>query len=128
MTDQRAKSNQAYLLRCWQERPASESQPAVWRFSLQPAMSRDPPQGLASLEALGAFLRAKLVVSSAEGVSADTGSYRSCIVRCWKEEGADSDQPTQWRFMLQDELDTQRQQAFGSFEQLVAFLRIELLG
>lgn len=56
-----------------------------------------------------------------------TGSYRSYLLRCWQEEHTRPEQPPLWRFMLQDVADAQRQHAFGSFEQLVAFLRTEIL-
>lgn len=55
------------------------------------------------------------------------GSYRSYLLRCWQEERANPQQPPLWRFVLQDVSDAQRQQAFGDFEQLVAFLRSEIL-
>ncbi len=55
------------------------------------------------------------------------GSYRSYLLRCWQEERANPKQPRLWRFVLQDVSDAQRQQAFGDFEQLVAFLRSEIL-
>ena len=56
-----------------------------------------------------------------------TGSYRSYLLRCWLEQTS-SEQPPQWRFMLQEVSEAQRQHAFSSFERLVAFLRSELLG
>lgn len=56
------------------------------------------------------------------------GSYRSYLLRCWQEKHASPEQPPQWRFMLQEVSDAQRQHAFGSFEQLIAFLRSEILG
>jgi hypothetical protein len=127
MTDQPANSNRAYLFRCWQELPASSGQPAVWRFSMQRVMSRDPPQGLANLGALLAFLQAELGVGPPWGEPAVTGLYHSYVLRCWQEEQASPERPP-GRFILQDESDAQRQHAFGSFEQLVAFLRSELLG
>jgi len=50
---------QAYMLRLWQERPASSERPAVWRFSLE-----DPHtgkrRGFASLEELVTFLQRQL--------------------------------------------------------------------
>jgi len=55
------------------------------------------------------------------------GSYRSYLLRCWQEERTTPQQPPAWRFVLQDVSDAQRQQAFGDFEQLVAFLRREIL-
>jgi hypothetical protein len=56
-----------------------------------------------------------------------TGSYQSYLLRCWQEKQAGPEQPPQWRFMLQEVSDAQRHHAFGSFAQLVAFLRKEIL-
>ena len=56
------------------------------------------------------------------------GSYRSYVLRCWQEKQASPEQPPEWRFTVQDISEAQRQPAFGSFEQLVAFLRSEILG
>ncbi len=56
------------------------------------------------------------------------GSYRSYLLRCWQEARTDSNQPMQWRFVLQDVADAQNRYAFGSFNQLVDFLRRELPG
>lgn len=57
-----------------------------------------------------------------------TGSYRSYLLRCWQEKHASPEQPPEWRFTLQEVSGAQSQYAFGSFDQLVAFLRSELLG
>jgi hypothetical protein len=57
-----------------------------------------------------------------------TGSYRSYVLRCWPEKCASPEQPSQWRFTLHPISEAQRQHAFGSFEQLVAFLHSEILG
>lgn len=54
------------------------------------------------------------------------GSYRSYLLRCWREARTDSTQPMQWRFGLQEVADAQKRYTFGSFEQLVDFLRGEL--
>ena len=56
-----------------------------------------------------------------------TGSYRSYLLRCWQEKQVGPEQPPQCRFMLQEVSEAQRQHAFGSFAQLVAFLRQEVL-
>jgi hypothetical protein len=56
-----------------------------------------------------------------------TGSYRSYLLRCWQEHPS-SEQPPEWRFTLQEVSGAQSQHAFGSFDQLVAFLHSELLG
>jgi hypothetical protein len=45
----------AYILRLWQERPASSDRPAVWRFSLEDTRARRR-LGFGSLEELTAFL------------------------------------------------------------------------
>ena len=39
-----------------------------------------------------------------------------------------TEQPAQWRFMLQEVSETQRQHPFSSLEKLVTFLRSEILG
>ncbi len=49
----------AYLLRAWQERPASRKQPGVWRFSLED-VNRQEKQGFGSIEALANFLAEQL--------------------------------------------------------------------
>jgi hypothetical protein len=54
------------------------------------------------------------------------GSYRSYLLRCWQEAQTGGDQLLQWRFVLQDVTDAQNRHAFGSFKQLVDFLRREL--
>jgi hypothetical protein len=54
------------------------------------------------------------------------GSYRSYLLRCWQKARTDSEQPLQWRFVLQEVADAQNRYACGSFEQLVDFLRCEL--
>jgi hypothetical protein len=61
LTDANDKSRLVYLLQCWQERPATSTEPAVWRFAVEKiAKPQRPPQGCASLEALIAFLQAEL--------------------------------------------------------------------
>ena len=56
-----------------------------------------------------------------------TGAYRSFLLRCWQEQNADQDKPPLWRFALQEVAEEQRQHAFSSFEQLVDFLRNEVV-
>jgi len=56
------------------------------------------------------------------------GSYRSYLLRCWQEVRTNAEHPPLWRFVLQDVTDTQKQYAFSSLEQLVDFLRTEILG
>jgi len=56
---------QVYLLRLWQERPASPGRAAVWRFSLEdPRTGRR--HGFANLEGLMAFLRERLEIREHE--------------------------------------------------------------
>jgi len=57
--DQTAPRYHAYLLRLWQERPASSERPAVWRLSLEDTRTRQR-RGFGSLEGLMAFLQAQL--------------------------------------------------------------------
>jgi len=49
----------AYILRLWQERPASPDRSAVWRFSVEDTRTRQR-QGFGSLEKLTAYLRARM--------------------------------------------------------------------
>jgi len=60
-------------------------------------------------------------------MSKKSGAYRSYLLRCWREKHASSERPAEWRFMLQEVSDAQRQHAFGSFEQLITFLRSQVL-
>jgi len=48
-----------HLLTIWQERPAQGDQPALWRFSLEDARTRQR-RGFADLAALVAFLQAQM--------------------------------------------------------------------
>ncbi|MCI0476943.1 MAG: hypothetical protein L0Y55_11890 [Anaerolineales bacterium] len=48
------KAYRAYLLRCWQD------EPATWRFSLEEVRAEPRRRGLRDLEELIAFLRAEL--------------------------------------------------------------------
>jgi len=52
---------QVYILRLWQERPASFDRPATWRFSLENVLTRRQ-QGFANLEKLVAFLQEQVGV------------------------------------------------------------------
>lgn len=47
----------SYILRAWQERPASADRPALWRYSLEDTRTRRR-RGFASLDDLTAHLRA----------------------------------------------------------------------
>lgn len=49
----------AYILRLWQERPASPECPAVWRFSLEDTHAQRR-LGFGDLAALTAFLEAQM--------------------------------------------------------------------
>lgn len=48
--------------------------------------------------------------------------YCSYLLRCWQE------QPSVWRFAVQEVSGEQRQWAFASFEQMMDFLLDELMG
>ena len=61
-----------HLLTLWQERPARGDQPALWRFSLEDARTRQR-RGFGSLEALTAFLQAQM--TDADPVSPDNPSH-----------------------------------------------------
>lgn len=50
---------QSYLLRLWQEKPATAGRPAVWRCSLEDTADRRR-HGFAGLEELVVFLRARM--------------------------------------------------------------------
>ena len=49
----------AYILRLWQERPASPERRAVWRFSLEDTRARQR-RGFGDLAELTAFLEAQI--------------------------------------------------------------------
>jgi len=55
-------------------------------------------------------------------------SYRSYLLRCWQEQAAAPGQLPVWRFAVQEVSGEQRQWAFSTFEQVMDFLRDELLG
>ena len=55
-------------------------------------------------------------------------SYHSYLLRCWLEQAATPDQPTVWRFVVQEVSGEQRQWAFGAFDQVMDFLLGALLG
>ncbi|HDN80610.1 MAG TPA: hypothetical protein ENG33_09120 [Chloroflexi bacterium] len=50
---------QAYLLRLWEERPASPGRPGIWRFSLEDPRTGQR-YGFTTLEALMDFLRKQI--------------------------------------------------------------------
>ena len=55
---------QAYMLRCWQEQDATADETAIWRFTLQAVAGEKVCWGFSSMEALVAFLEAKLSESA----------------------------------------------------------------
>jgi hypothetical protein len=63
----------AYILRLWQERPASSDRPAVWRFSLEDTRARRR-LGFGSLDELTAFLEAQ---TEAEGQGSEETDDKS---------------------------------------------------
>lgn len=54
-----------YVLTVWEERPACEARPAVWRFSLENPRARSR-LGFGSLSDLTAFLRREMAISDEE--------------------------------------------------------------
>ena len=60
----------AYILRLWQERPASPAHPAVWRFSVEDSRTGQR-QGFGSLEKLTAYLRARMEAGEQGGRGAE---------------------------------------------------------
>ncbi len=52
--------------------------------------------------------------------------YRSFLLRCWQEAGAEPDGKPAWRFTLVDFDDAQVQRAFADLEALLAHLGQEL--
>jgi hypothetical protein len=49
--------------------------------------------------------------------------YRTFLLRCWQEGRASPGGRFTWRFSVEDVLDKRRRQGFGSFEQVIAYLR-----
>ena len=54
-----------YVLTVWEERPASEARPAVWRFSLEDTRAHHR-LGFGSLTDVTAFLRREMTISDEE--------------------------------------------------------------
>ena len=50
--------------------------------------------------------------------------YQSYLLTCWEERGRDPETPVVWRFRLEDPHTERR--GFGTFEEMMAFLRSEL--
>ena len=57
-----------YVLTFWEERPATEARPAVWRFSLENPHARQR-LGFGSLSDLTTFLRQEISVSDEQPIS-----------------------------------------------------------
>ncbi len=54
--------------------------------------------------------------------------YQSFMLRCWQEQSAAAPQQRPgWRFMLQDVSAPQDLHVFATFEQMVAFLRQNII-
>ena len=50
----------SFILRCWQEQPASADEPAIWRFELQPVVDEQERRAFGTFEALIDFLQSRL--------------------------------------------------------------------
>jgi len=57
-----------------------------------------------------------------------TRTYRSFLLRCWVTEERDSSEALDERFVVESVSEAPRHWAFSTFEELVDFLRAELLG
>ena len=53
---------------------------------------------------------------------------RAYLVRCWQEGGPDPDGAREWRFSVEEVLHERQRRGFDDLEDLVAFLREELVG
>lgn len=60
----------AYILRLWQERPASPERPAAWRFSVEDTRNGQR-RGFASLKELVMFLQTQVVAREKTGEQED---------------------------------------------------------
>lgn len=49
-----------FILRCWQEQPASADKPAIWRFELQSVVDEQECRAFGIFEALIDFLQSRL--------------------------------------------------------------------
>ncbi|MBU1660363.1 MAG: hypothetical protein KKD28_02690, partial [Chloroflexi bacterium] len=58
----------AYILRLWQERPATSDQSSVWRFSLEDTRTRQR-RGFADLDKMLAFLQTQVCESTNQRIS-----------------------------------------------------------
>ncbi len=65
-SERTAPNYRAYLLRLWQERPATPACPAVWRFSLEDTRTGQR-RGFGDLAALVAFLQAQVAAGAPGG-------------------------------------------------------------
>jgi hypothetical protein len=55
-------------------------------------------------------------------------TYRTFLLRCWREAGAGPDGQTTWRFCLVEPGNGETERGFASLEALLAHLRQELEG
>ena len=62
---------QAYILRLWQERPATSDQSSVWRFSLEDTRTRQR-RGFADLDKVLSYLQTQVVESGEWSVRRET--------------------------------------------------------
>lgn len=49
-----------FILRCWQEQPATADEPAIWRFELQSVLDEQERKAFGTFEALIDFLQTRL--------------------------------------------------------------------
>jgi len=57
----------------------------------------------------------------------EKGPYRAYLLRCWKEGESTPGQEPRWRFSIEGVLHKRRRRAFGSVQDLAAFLESELV-
>lgn len=60
-------------------------------------------------------------------VAEPTKTYRSYLLRCWLPQEIESGDLPVWRVVVETVSNEPRRRGFNTFEELVAFLRIELL-
>lgn len=53
--------------------------------------------------------------------------YRAYLLRCWYEGEAAEGQAPLWRFSMEEVSDERRRLGFNHFEEIMAFLRAELI-
>jgi hypothetical protein len=54
--------------------------------------------------------------------------HRAYLVRCWQEGESTCDGKPIWRFSVEEVLHERYLKGFGSLEEMIAFLRVELTG